>query len=1487
MNITQLIAVLSERKIRLWLDGDTLRYQAPPGVMDAEIKAKLQGQKAELIAYLRIVQLPEQHPIELLTAQPPGSPVVVSFAQKRMLFMQQLNPDSSAFNIPLYLELTGPLDLPHLQLALQKVLEQHPQLRTRFFMQQEQYHAELTPSESFSIQRHPCSADTQEQVLSLPKRLIATPFDLQHQLPFAAHLLELGPQRHHLLLVNHHIVSDGWSQALILQSLCEFYQDPAANVQRTHLGYHDYAAWQSTILTSHPEYQRQLDYWLQQLAGVAPLLTIPTDFPRPAIQQFNGARETAEFPASLLSDIERYCLVHNLTSASFLFAALNLLLAKYSGQDDLVVGTTAANRPHVELEKICGPFINVLPIRTVLTPDSTVTQYMLQMQERLVLARRHQDVPFEQIVDSLKKHRELSYTPVFQVLFNHQFSHTAPVQMGDLRLQELSLTPEIAKYDLTFSTEQTSSQLRVALEFASGLFLPATAKQLLTHYQECIRWCLDHPAQNISQLCLSSSHQNSECAKSALMPCFSFNPTDSMSNRLAQHAHLAGQRTALIDGDQSYSYQDLYRRVHTVALALQQAGAKAGDHIGVRMERSIDMVAALFAVLHIGAAYVPVDPAYPYKRQQYMLENADIKLLLSQTELSDMPGTDQVPILNVDTIEPASYDCPHHLPHAAQLAYVIYTSGSTGQPKGVMISHANLQHFLTALDHTLGDAQEQVWLAVTSISFDISVVELLWTLSRGASVVLQHPLPTPTSEVPNLQFSLFYFAAANQEQGYNMMLDGARFADTHGLSAVWIPERHFHEFGGQYANPAVAAAAIAATTSHVHIRAGSVVAPLHHPARIAEEWAMVDRLSSGRVGLSMASGWHFNDFVFAPDLYQNRHQVLKERITQVKALWRGEQLPFTAGNGQQVVLRTMPRPVQAELPIWVTAATSIETFRYAGSAGLHLLTHLLGNTVAELAAKIQIYRQARAEHGHDPATGIVTLMLHTFIGDTMEQVRSQVETPFKNYLRSSVDLLRPVAESEGMTVDNTNDALIEIGFERYFASSALFGTVESCQRLIDELYRAGVNEIACLVDFGIEHKTVCQHLHYIPRLMQQLASRKQQHQLELRKASRYQPPEALLSRHAVSHLQCTPSYLSLLLQRPESRQVLSGLSTICLGGEAVTAGLVDAIRQLGQPELLNMYGPTETTVWSSISQHGTLLAPALTGEQIYILDKHGQPVPSGVSGHLFIGGAGVAWGYLRQPALTAERFTADPFSREPGARMYNTGDTGRWLQCGNIEFLGRGDHQVKIRGHRIEPGEIENVLCGLSGVQEAAVLVSKTEPPQLLAYICPIHPASFDLQACRQSLAELLPDYMMPGQLLIIDVMPRTPNGKLDRSQLQTFKAQVAPKQFVPAKLQQERDLSQLWQQLLKIDPPSVIDNFFDLGGNSFLLGELHFKMEQMSGKTFPLIELFKNPTIAAQAQLILQNTSTAPAIASPAVSQQNRDAVIDRRKKLKELRHG
>ena len=931
---------------------------------------------------------------------------------------------------------------------------------------------------------------------------------------------------------------------------------------------------------------------------------------------------------------------------------------------------------------------------------------------------------------------------------------------------------------------------------------------------------------------------------------------------------------ALVCRDEMLSYHALDAQSNQLARFLIERGVAPGILVGLFLERSLALVVALLAIQKAGGAYVPLDPAYPADRIAYMIEDARMPVVLCTGHVRDqLPAIDAIAI-DLDAVAPevAVQSDTSLAPRAApgDLAYVIYTSGSTGRPKGVMVEHRNVVNFCTGIDAGIG--APGTLLAVTSLSFDISVLELCWTLTRGFTVVIQAGDPAdamsvaPARQRP-MDFSLFYFSSAANDAKlgkYRLLLEGAKFADTHGFAAVWTPERHFHAFGGLYPNPAVTSAAIAAVTEHVQIRAGSVVLPLHHPVRVAEDWAMVDNLSNGRVGISFAAGWQPDDFVLRPENFADAKQVMLREIDIVRRLWRGETVAFDGALGKPVAVGTQPRPVQPELPFWLTAAGNIETFAAAGAMGANLLTHLLGQTVDELVEKIAAYRHARAAAGY-PGAGHVSLMLHSFVGPDADAVRETVREPLIAYLRSSASLIKQYAWSfpafkrrPGMVQANDIDlaelgedeltSVLEHAFERYYADAGLFGTPATCAAMVARVAQAGVDEIACLIDFGIAPEVVLDHLPWLDRVRSAAATEN----------TRDDTIAGLIRRRGVTHLQCTPSMARMMLDSGVAAAAFAGLRHVMIGGEAFAPTLARDLGAVTTARITNMYGPTETTIWSATdgvipgNEDALRLGRPLANQEIYILDSRGAPVPPGMPGEIVIAGRGVARGYLHRPELTAERFVPHPLCK--CERAYRTGDLGRHEPDGRIAFLGRLDHQVKVRGHRIELGEIESALAEQGEVAQALVVAREDSPGdvRLCAYILPRPGQTADVAALRERLRARLPEFMVPSHIILLDSFPQTPNGKVDRKALP---APASGNDDVPAPMAapfaapadgSEARVAAIWRDILRLPRVGASDNFFDLGGHSLLAVQLHRRLRTEMAPTLSITDVFRFPTVAS-----------------------------------------
>jgi amino acid adenylation domain-containing protein len=1037
-----------------------------------------------------------------------------SFAQERLWFMDQLEPESSAYNLRLLLRLKGTLNIAALWRSLQTIVERHEVLRTTFVPVDGRPMQAIAPYLEVALPLVDLSqlieGSRSHEIRRLIAEGVALPFDLHYGPLVRAQLLRLAPTEHILIVTFHHIVADGWSGEILLQELNTLYNAYVAGQPPTlpelPVQYADYAVWQREWLQGEV-LEKQLGYWRQQLADAPPLLELPTDHPRPAVQTFKGNRYILELPPSLVEALRALSAREGVTLFMTLLAAFQTLLMRYSGQADIVVGTPVAGRTRLEVKPLIGLFANTLVLRTDLSGNPTFRALLRRVREVCLDAYEYQDLPFEKLVEVLQPQRSLSYSPLFQVLFGHaNFSSHSP-EFAGLTLIPMQIEHETARYDLVCDFLEDGHELSCRFEYNTDLFEADTIARLAAHLQTLLESIVAQPEQRLWELNLLSPEEEERLLHAWNQPLLPQAEQQCLPERFAAQAAQTPDAVALAFEDQQLTYAELDARATQLAQRLQRLGVRPERLVGVCLERSAEMVIALLGILKAGGAYVPLDPAYPAERLAFMAQDARLSVLLTQHSLLERLPPGDWPLLYLDTeweqMAQAAPAAPSRAIAGSNLAYVLYTSGSTGTPKGVQISHAALLNFLTSMQRQLEFSRQEVLLAVTSLSFDIAGLELYLPLLTGARL-----------EIASREISQ----------------DGA-------LLATLLSER--------------GASCMQAT-----------------PAT----WRML-----------LAAGW------------------------------------------------------------------------------------------------------------------------------------------------------QPGA------------------------------------------------------DFGV----------------------------------------------------------------------------LC-GGEGLSGALAVALRT-GGAQTWNLYGPTETTIWSSALRvdswqaiEGLVpLGQPIAQTQFYVLDAWGHLVPTGVPGELYIGGAGLARGYLGRPDLTAERFVPDPFSDQPGTRLYRTGDRVRYRADGSLEYMGRSDFQVKLRGYRIELGEIESVLEQQPGVAQAVVVLREMAPGdhRLVAYIVPEAgqeaPTS---SAMRQELQAHLPEYMLPAAYVLLDHLPLTPNGKLDRHALpapeRTAQSETS---YVAPRTPTEKTLTDIWAEVLKLERVGIDDNFFALGGHSLLGVQLMQRISEAFHITLPMRTLFEAPTISELALAVEQ----------------------------------
>ncbi len=696
------------------------------------------AKRALLQQKLRALAREEKRTIEP-RADRSTAPLTVN--QESLWFLEQLNPNTSLYNLSDAMRLSGALRLDAVQHALDTIVARHEALRTTFVEgdgepQQIIHEAMRVPLAQFDVSAQP---DAEAEALRWLSREAETPFDLRRG-PLARFMLvRLNAQEHILLVLLHHIISDGWSVGVFWQEFAPLYTSfvkgidaalPALPIQ-----FGDYAAW----TRAQKNVGEQIAYWKTQLADAPALLELPTDRPRPAVQSFRGAQFIQYFPNELRHDLKALSQQAGCTLFMTLLAGFNALLARYTGQEDLVVGTPLAGRTVTETESLIGFFVNVLALRTDLTGDPTFRELLQRVRDTTLGAFSHQDLPFEHLVAELRPERSLSYNPIFQTAFALQTESNAALSLPGLQLSPVKLGSITAKFDLLVSVCEVPAGLRVVVEYNTDLFEAATIERLLQHYQTLLTGIVANPLRRVSELPLLSAAE----AQRILVEWNDTTTTYPNDVCLAQLFEAQAARTpdgiAVVAGDLSLTYRELNRRANQVAHFLRARGVGPDTLVGLFTERSLLMVIGVLGILKAGGAYVPLDADYPKARLQFMLEDANAPVLLTQQTLrARLPETTaEIVCLDADWEAMAAQSEANPMPCTTpeHLAYVIYTSGSTGQPKGVAVPQRAVNRLVFNTNYVQLDRTDCI-AQVSNVSFDAATFELWGALLHGAKLVL-------------------------------------------------------------------------------------------------------------------------------------------------------------------------------------------------------------------------------------------------------------------------------------------------------------------------------------------------------------------------------------------------------------------------------------------------------------------------------------------------------------------------------------------------------------------------------------------------------------------------------------------------------------------------------------------------------------------------------------------------------------------------------
>ncbi|MBV9341275.1 MAG: amino acid adenylation domain-containing protein, partial [Acidobacteria bacterium] len=1041
--------------------------------------------RRQLLAKYLNGQLPTRSRPLAIPRSTAGAAAALSYRQEQVWLHAQLAGPAPIYNEAITIHRCGPLNRGALVASIHEIIRRHEILRTCFpslnglpvQVVQPGYEIEIP----FTSVSHLRGGQREEEALRLASDDALKPFDLAKGPLVRARLVTLGEQEHRLFLTLHHITFDGVSiYCVLLPELTALYdafsRGKPSPLAEPSLQYVDFARWQRQSI-AEPVMSEHMAYWKKQLSGDLPVVQLPADRPRPAIPTFKGAMHPFALSPSLTAELKTLSERHGVTLFITLLAAFNALLYRYSGIEDVLVGSATAGRNRPETEKLIGFFLNTVVLRSDLSGNPTFLELLKRVRRVTLEALAHDDVPFEHLVKELQPKRDLSRNPLFQVLFSLE-PPLLPLAPG-WKLTQMDVETGAAKFDLYLELDERPQGLIGRFTYSTDLFDAATISGMAGHWQKLLEEIVANPQRRLCEFPLLTEREQRQIL-------VEWNDTRRKDAPLCVHelfevqVRCNPQAIAVSCEGRQMSYGELNCRANRLARYLRKLGVGSEVLVGLCADRSIDMVVGLIGILKAGGAYLPLDAQYPKERLKEVLEDAAVKVIISQKKIGATLPRHAAKMVWLDGDWPAiSRESGENLGISVapqDLAYLIYTSGSTGKPKGVQIEHRSLANLLNSMRQQPGLSRDDLLLAVTTLAFDIAGLEVYLPLIVGAKVVI---------------------------------------------------------------------------ASRDAVRDGSRLKTL-----LAESGATVMQATPATWRLLLEAGW--------------------KGSPQLKILCGGEALS--------------------------------------------------------------------------------------------------------------------------------------------------------------------------------------------PELARELVAR---------------------------------------------------------GGS-----------------VWNLYGPTETTIWSAVHRvdgkpEGRIhIGRPIANTQFYILNQELLPAPAGVPGELYIGGDGLSRGYLNRPQLTAEKFIVHPFSSEPGARLYRTGDFARYRRDGTVEYLARCDRQVKIRGFRVELDEIEAVLSQNAGVSQSAVMLGDDQSGRrvLAAYIATRTGSAPTVKGLRGYLRKKLPEYMIPDVFILVDKLPLTENGKLDRKSLPppAARGRIVPQErFAAPNDLVESQLAQMWESLLGVGPIGIRDNFFDLGGHSLLAARLIHEIEE------------------------------------------------------------
>ena len=1374
-------------------------------------------------------------PVPALVPVPRDGDLPLSFAQERLWFLAQLAPDNPFYNVPTALRLEGTLDRDALAAALAEIVRRHESLRSLFPARGGRPVNEIHPA-PFLLEQLELEEDRLSDWI---RDCSLRTFDLATQLPMRGWLARLRGQSHVLLVVMHHIVSDGWSMGVFTRELEALYrafsQSQPSPLAPLALQYADFASWQRGWMSGEV-LRKQMDYWRQQLRGIAPLLRLPYDRPRPPVQSFRGGIFYQAFSPELSRQLQAFCSAHGVTLYMVLQAAFAVLMSRYSGQQDLVIGSPVANRNRREVEDLIGFFVNTLVLRTDLSGDPNFLGLLEQTRRRALEAFAHQDLPFEKLVEELNPERNLDRQPLVQVLFAVQNAPNQDLDLPGLVVSQAAISAPTVRYDMELHIWQQPEHFTSLWMYSADLFDESTIAGYSAHYVELVEALLERPDQPVSQLSLASGSL-APAAASAY-------PRRAIGRLFEEQVELQPQATALIWENGQLSYSELNTRANRVAHHLRAQGIGLEDRVGVSLPRGPELIVAILGILKAGAAYVPIDSDYPPERRQMMREDSGLELCLESLPL---------PQAELD----------HNLevaPGLDNLAYILYTSGSTGLPKGTGCTHRNVVRLVRDTDF-MDLGPDQTFLQLAPVSFDASTLELWGPLLNGGRLALAPPGKLSLEQIASLlsrfevttlwlTAGLFHLMVEEQGQalaGLRQLLAGG---DALGLSQVRKALGLLHS--GRLINGYGPTENTTFTTCHTVTEASlGASVPIGLPIRNTSVYVLDERLQPVAAGLpgqlycggdGLSRGYlgraGLTAEKFLPDPFSRqpgaRMYCTGDRVRQL----HNGCLEFLGRIDEQVKLRGFrvePGEIEALLRRQPAVQDALVMVREGDLLGYVLVDQQAPGLRDQLQAwhseRLEqwqlLYEETMAAEVED-ATFNITGWNSSFTGQPIpaEEMREWRDQTVARILECKPRRVLEIGCGTGLLL-----AEVAPQCESYHG-------LDFSRRSLDNVERLGLPNVTLTqgmahqlgdLQGGFDLVILNSIVQYFPSLDYLLDV--------LGQAVERLAPGGRILLGDLRHLGLLEHFHEAVarFQHPE----------------AATAVLAEVVRQNLEAEEELLIHPA---FFCRLKEHFSRLG------LVEVMPKRG----------------------LGDNELSRYRFEAllhfdvAPAQLEPDWRDWVDLQDCRLKLAGEADLLAwRQVPNGRLQAGGIDPNQVWALeaefpytikLSWGSGYAQGAFDVvafhqRSGQARALAASPSQARPLSNQPLAkllaarlgpkIRTELQAQLPDYMVPAAILVLPQWPLTAVGKVDRQSLPGLRSSRADRHLVGPRTPVEAALVEIWKEVLVLSAVSIEDDFFSLGGHSLHATQVVSRASRLFSLSLPVQQLFEYPTIARLAEQI------------------------------------